>query len=188
MVKFTQELAGHFKVEGRVEALVSPAEKLPFPDKSFDLVFGAYILHHTNLGLTGKEIYRILSPGGRAVFIEVLDYNPVVNYLRRTVSKVTTPTEKALKYSDIKVFADRFGHKFKTREFKLFTLPFFYLLSRDIGLSMGSPQFWHLVRKEGERYRKPYALVHCFEQIFLTAIPLFKRYCYCSVITCQKPF
>ena len=46
-----------------------PAERLAFLDESFDLVIGSAILHHTNLASCINEIYRVLKPGGRAIFV-----------------------------------------------------------------------------------------------------------------------
>lgn len=42
------------------------AEKLPFPDHSFDYVYSWGVLHHTpNTSATIKELHRVLKPGGR---------------------------------------------------------------------------------------------------------------------------
>ncbi|HLF59410.1 MAG TPA: methyltransferase domain-containing protein [Alphaproteobacteria bacterium] len=46
---------------------VANAEELPFPDKSFDLVFSSGVLHHTpNTFKAFTECRRVLKPGGRA--------------------------------------------------------------------------------------------------------------------------
>jgi SAM-dependent methyltransferase len=39
---------------------------IPFPDKSFDAVFSAGVLEHTNLARSFKEVSRVLKPGGVA--------------------------------------------------------------------------------------------------------------------------
>ena len=52
-----------------VETVCSDAEKLPFPDDSFDLVFGHAILHHIpDLDAAFSEFRRVLRPGGRIAF------------------------------------------------------------------------------------------------------------------------
>jgi ubiquinone/menaquinone biosynthesis C-methylase UbiE len=42
-------------------------EEMPFPDKSFDMVLTANVLHHGNLTKTTEEIYRVLKEGGEFV-------------------------------------------------------------------------------------------------------------------------
>jgi SAM-dependent methyltransferase len=47
--------------------LQGDAERLPFPDTSFDVVFSWGVLHHTDdVPRTIAEIHRVLVPGGRA--------------------------------------------------------------------------------------------------------------------------
>ena len=47
---------------------VSDAERLDFPDDSFDLVYSHGVLHHTpDIEAAVAEIHRVLKPGGRAV-------------------------------------------------------------------------------------------------------------------------
>lgn len=55
------------------------AENLPFPDGSFDLVYSHGVLHHTpDTARSIREIYRVLSPAGRAVVM--LYYRGSFNY------------------------------------------------------------------------------------------------------------
>lgn len=44
---------------------VAGAERLPFPDGHFDLVFSRVALPYTDLGVSLDEIARVLRPGGR---------------------------------------------------------------------------------------------------------------------------
>lgn len=62
-------LANAKKLSLPVEGKVGDAEKIPFPDNSFDLVVGHAILHHIpEAEVAFKEILRVLKPGGRFVF------------------------------------------------------------------------------------------------------------------------
>jgi SAM-dependent methyltransferase len=56
------------RLEGHPTRLLQgDAERLPFPDGSFDLVFSWGVLHHTgDVAAAIAEVHRVLSPGGRA--------------------------------------------------------------------------------------------------------------------------
>ena len=45
-------------------------ENMSFENEIFDFVIGLGALHHLNLDLASKEIYRILKPGGKVIFLE----------------------------------------------------------------------------------------------------------------------
>jgi len=52
-----------------VDTKVTDAERLPFDDESFDLVFGHAVLHHLpDLNLAVSEFQRVLRPGGALAF------------------------------------------------------------------------------------------------------------------------
>ncbi len=57
-------------------------ERLPFPTHYFDRVWGNAILHHLHLPTAGKELSRVLRPGGIAVFCEPWGENPLLNFAR----------------------------------------------------------------------------------------------------------
>jgi SAM-dependent methyltransferase len=83
----------------RVECVAADAEQLPFPDASFDAVWGNAILHHLDLMRAGRELQRILKPGGVAVFCEPWGGNPALAFARRFLpypNKDRTPDEQPL--------------------------------------------------------------------------------------------
>ena len=52
-----------------VKTVQSDAEELPFPNASFDLVFGHAVLHHIpDLDRAFSEFHRVLRPGGTVAF------------------------------------------------------------------------------------------------------------------------
>ena len=65
-----RELEGSARKLGvAVETAQCEADTLPFPDDSFDLVFGHAILHHLpDLDAAFAEFRRVLRPGGRIAF------------------------------------------------------------------------------------------------------------------------
>jgi ubiquinone/menaquinone biosynthesis C-methylase UbiE len=67
MLAALQESADRLGVE--VETVCTEAAQLPFPDDSFDLVFGHAILHHLpDLDAAFREFRRVLRPGGLLAF------------------------------------------------------------------------------------------------------------------------
>lgn len=81
------------------------AHVLPFPDASFDAVYGCSILHHLDLDIALREVRRVLRVGGRLVFSEPNLVNPQV-YLIFKVDRLRhryggTPDEMAFTRSAI---------------------------------------------------------------------------------------
>lgn len=109
--------------EGLAEAVFLPmnAEALEFPADAFDLVCGIAILHHLDLDLASAELARVLRPGGRAVFIEPLGHNPLINLYRRWTPNLRTVDEHPLMMSDIAAAEARFAGV-RVRYFHLFSL------------------------------------------------------------------
>lgn len=55
-----------FGLKGKFE--IADAERLHFPDESFDLVYSHGVLHHTpDIAAAVRETQRVLKPGGRAM-------------------------------------------------------------------------------------------------------------------------
>ncbi|KAA0677000.1 class I SAM-dependent methyltransferase [Azospirillum brasilense] len=51
----------------------APAERLPFPDGHFDVVLSRFSAHHWLNAEAGlREARRVLAPGGRAVFVDIV--------------------------------------------------------------------------------------------------------------------
>ena len=61
--------AAELGLADRVQTTRTEAERLPFPDDSFDLVFGHAVLHHLpDLDAAFREFRRVLKPGGVVAF------------------------------------------------------------------------------------------------------------------------
>jgi SAM-dependent methyltransferase len=114
-------------LESAAHAVQMSAEYLGFAERAFDLIFGHSVLHHTDLGITRREIKRMLRPGGRAIFLEPLDHNPVLNLFRFLTPWRRTPTEKPLRDADLRYIAEPFS-ALHQREFYLVALAAFALV------------------------------------------------------------
>ena len=117
---------------GAITTLVGSAHQIPLPDASVDVVWGHAILHHVDLALASREIYRVLKPGGRAVFSEPLRNSRVLAWLRRLIpyhSADISPFERPLRQDEIEAFAAPFS-ALRSRSFRLPFVPLVTLLAR----------------------------------------------------------
>ena len=104
-----RERSKHRPFPERVSFQRMNAEMLEFRDDEFDLVTGRAILHHLDLRASFKEIARTLKPTGRAVFVEPLGHNPVINYFRNRTPELRTEDEHPLLMKDLEMAKEYFG-------------------------------------------------------------------------------
>ena len=71
------------QARNRIDWRAMDAEDLDLPDDSFDMICGTSILHHLDLEKCYREIARVLSPDGNAVFLEPMGHNPLINLYSR---------------------------------------------------------------------------------------------------------
>jgi 2-polyprenyl-3-methyl-5-hydroxy-6-metoxy-1,4-benzoquinol methylase len=80
---------------GRTHFEVGVAENLSYPSEFFDVVAGIDILHHVDIPAAIRECFRVLKPGGMAVFKEPIEV-PIFDRLRNTGwAKCLCPNEKS---------------------------------------------------------------------------------------------
>lgn len=115
--------------------VVSPAEETGLPDASFDVIVGKWVLHHVDVAAAAAETHRLLAPGGRALFFENQDRNPVLRLARRglwgsrRLHWVGTEDERPLTQSDFDVLRSTF----RSVSLDYPNLYFFEALSRALG-------------------------------------------------------
>ena len=186
MIKVGRDLANKFKVpEDRLRFIQTPVEQLQFPDNSFDLVFGSNVIHHCNIDLASQELARVLKPGGRAVFVDPLGYNPIINKYRKMAFKVRTPDEHPLVYKDF----DTIGRHFQSihyKEFQLTTLGIFLWFYLGERIHPSEERYWRKFVLEGERYKKAFNFLFSIDNFLLKRIPPLRRYCWNVVTICIK--
>lgn len=124
MVSATRRRVEQAGLAAAVDAQQMSAEHLGFADRSFDAILGHSVLHHTDLRITRREVHRLLRPGGKAVFLEPLDHNPLLNLFRKLTPWRRTPTEKPLSYDEIRFFGEPFS-QLQHHEFYLLALAAF---------------------------------------------------------------
>ncbi|HXK08009.1 MAG TPA: class I SAM-dependent methyltransferase [Vicinamibacteria bacterium] len=70
----------------RVRLVRGDAEHMPYPDGTFDAVYGSSVLHHIDLDRTLREVFRVLRPGGVAAFAEPNLLNPQVAFMMKVTA------------------------------------------------------------------------------------------------------
>ncbi|HXG10477.1 MAG TPA: class I SAM-dependent methyltransferase, partial [Gemmataceae bacterium] len=66
-----------------VDFVQADGEWLPFADRCFDRIWGNAVLHHLDLDRAGRELFRVLRPGGMAVLCEPWGENPLLRWARQ---------------------------------------------------------------------------------------------------------
>ena len=109
---YVREAALRARANGvAIDAVQADGEALPFADGAFDAVWGCAILHHLDLRRAGRELRRVMRPGGVAVFCEPWGENPLLDLARRYAPyphKHRTPDERPLTRRGLRVLRDVF--------------------------------------------------------------------------------
>jgi SAM-dependent methyltransferase len=103
--------------------VVGSAHDLPLATESVDLVVGIAVLHHLNLELAAREVFRVLKNGGRAIFQEPVRDSRMLRAVRKVIpyrSPNISPFERPLTSPELRLFASRFH----TDSIRAFSLPF----------------------------------------------------------------
>jgi SAM-dependent methyltransferase len=85
------------------------------------VVFGMAILHHLDLDLASKEVFRVLKKGGKAIFLEPVRNSKLMWFIRNLIpyqQPDVSPFERPLTDKELQDFAKDFT-SYKTRAFNL---------------------------------------------------------------------
>lgn len=99
-----------------VDLLIGSAHGLPLEDESVDVIFGMAILHHLELDLASREVWRVLKRGGRAIFEEPTRNSKLVAKVRKLFPQraEVSPFERPLTTKEMKHFAEPCCYEAKT--------------------------------------------------------------------------
>lgn len=186
MIGLVKKLAKNKNLSHRIKAVVMVAEKLKFPENKFDFVFGNGVLHHVEIGAAINEIYRVLNPGGTAVFIEPLKHNPVINIYRSFAKKVRTPTETPISYKSLENLIPGKFRKAFHKEFHLFTLLIFVWYFLFERINPNKVRYWKKIIDDSRKVEKAFTLLNGFDQMIFRVLPFLRRYAWNSVIVLRK--
>ena len=170
-IETANQAAQRYGLPARFEAM--DAEELTYADNFFDLVLGFGVLHHViKYPRAGNHLFRILKPGGRALFHETLWDNPIINLTRRLTSVESEAGDAHLTEQGIREFCREF------REVRLEKRHLLYMLKR---LAKLPPAEWYAALEPRHFWR----LVKTLDKQILRFPPL-RRYCGEVIVVLQK--
>ena len=130
---------------------VADCENLYFEDNTFDLVICARMLHHIEFEVVMRELNRVLKDGGKAICIEALGINPILNLYRQFTPAQRTHWETA-----------------NILTFKHIRIAKKYFKVQNI-------QYWHILSPLAKFFKKLLPLLNFIDEYLLTKIPFFNR-------------
>lgn len=136
-IEIAQQQAARENLSENINFQIMNAENLEFEPNSYDLICGSGILHHLDLTSAVESITRILKPSGKAVFLEPLGHNFLINLYRRLTPNIRSDDEHPLLEQDLKAIKSNFKHT---------EIRYFYLTSLIASLIAGKPGFNTLLR------------------------------------------
>jgi SAM-dependent methyltransferase len=145
---------------------VMNAEDLKFDESSIDLICGAGILHHLNMERAMKSIVKVLVPKGKAIFVEPLGHNLLINLFRYLTPDVRSEDERPLLDKDLKMLE---------KYFRKVEIEYFYFTALIASFFVGFPGFNLLLK----------ILEFIDKQLF--KVPLLQKQAWVIVIKVSEP-
>ena len=169
-IKKARKWAENENLSNKIKFEKMPGENIKYNDNFFDLVLGSAILHHTEIKLAVKEIFRVLKPGGKALFIEPMNQNVFLKIWRKLTPWRRSPMEKALTYKDIMFIRDIFP------KINSYFFGFLSIFTSGLIIIFRSNPFLVYVHVCAEK----------IDDMLLKAIPFLGKYCSVVVLELSK--
>lgn len=147
--------------------MVMDAEHTTFANNCFDLICGSSIVHHLNVTKAYAEISRLLKPGGKAIFLEPLGHNPLINLYRKRTPTLRSTDEHPLLIKDLRASADFFSS---------LTITYFHLFSL-----LGVP----LRNRYG--FQSMMRFLEAMDTACFTLLPFLRKHAWTTVFVLAEP-
>ena len=161
--------AAEHSVAEAVNFALMDAMHLAFPDNTFDFIISKSVLVFTDHKQIAKECYRVLKPGGKAIFMENMRHHPVVWLYRKMVLRYSG-TLRYFSVTDIETVGAEF-EKLEHREFHL---------------SAVSAVFWQKCISIPLFYRWSLRILKAMDISLLKCLPFLNRFCWVTAMICHK--
>ena len=170
LIRYANNWAEKENLSDKIKFKKMTGEDLNFDDNFFDLVLGSAILHHTEIKLSLMQIFRVLKPGGRALFIEPMNQNIFLKTWRKLTPWRRSPTERALTHKDIMFIREVFP-KMKPHYFG-----FISIFTSGLNIIFGKNKIFEFANIWAEK----------FDEIILKTFPFLGKYCSVVVLELEK--
>jgi 2-polyprenyl-3-methyl-5-hydroxy-6-metoxy-1,4-benzoquinol methylase len=170
-IETANQAARRYQLSAQFETM--DAEELRYADHFFDLILGFGVLHHAiKYPASRSELFRVLKPGGRAVFCEGLGENPLINLARNFTGADREAGDVRLTAKSIRAFGTGFSQvRIEPRHLLYMTKRLARLPRPDPYTAARPRPFWRLVK--------------IVDNAILRVTPL-QRYCGEVIIFLQK--
>ncbi|HEY6247754.1 MAG TPA: class I SAM-dependent methyltransferase [Pyrinomonadaceae bacterium] len=148
-----------------VDFIAGSAHDVPLESESIDIVFGIAILHHLDLQLSSREVYRLLKKGGIAIFQEPVRNSKTLKAIRKLIpykAPNVSPYERPLTDQELTDFAGDFS-SYSAKAFELPTSSLVYnmlSLPRNITETLRRCDATILKNFSLLRYYSPVRVIH----------------------------
>ena len=185
MLKVAERLSRRYGVSEKIRFVKVNAEAMAFPSATFDRVYGFGVLHHLDLEAAASEVGRVLTSDGKAVFVEPLKYNPIINLYRWMSPDVRTPDEHPISFEDIKKIGKPF-RRTHHKEFQLISLLIHIYFFAVLKIDPRTERYWKLAVQNGRRYENWFRGVRRFDRVALDRIAPLRWLSWASVVELWK--
>lgn len=169
--KAASEAAQRYGLSAQFEQM--DAEALRYPGEFFDLVVGFGVLHHV-IKYSGASFHllRVMKSGARAVFVESLWDNPLINFVRRFTTTDAEAGDAALTEAGLREFSQGFhGLQLEKRHLLYMLKRLAKPPERNLAKPLRKKAFWRWIKSLDER---------------LLRVPQLRRYCGEVIVYLQK--
>ena len=149
---------------------VSAEDLSQFEAETFDIVYGANVLHHVDIAKCLGEIQRVLKPGGLMAVWDPVKYNPIINVYRHFAHGVRTDDEHPLGRKEIRMIKDQFGD-IQTCFFWLSATGIFLRYFFVDRISPSAGRYWRIVLDRYQEHENFLRRAHQVDSRIFQAIP-----------------
>ena len=171
-LKIASAEASRLGVQNKIEFQVADAERLAYPDKSFDLIVNHEVFSSIDLDAAFPELHRVLKDGGLILSKETLGHNVLFNLKR----KLNELRGKRTKWAVSHIWREENFSKYENL-FRLRQKKYFHLLVLFLAPLYFLP--WNAIKK-------PIITIAQFLDNFLLKIPFIQRQAFKQIFILEK--